>query len=673
MRSLSKFVIALGFWAGTGIVPGRGAEPPARPPEGSPGEPGTGPSRRAPEARLVRLEGAVSVQRTGTSWTRARPGEPLYPGDQVKAGRASRATLRYWDGIDVVLEPSTLVEVLDRAAPEDEALALWLGEVMVEVRRGAAARTRPATAPAPAFRIRTPSAVAGAEGTRFRVRVGAQGKADVAVLEGKVRVGGLEGDGGDVTLAPGQQTAVQRGGSPGRVRPAALPWASAAAGLARRERLDEPFFGELERLRSLRFLALVDLRRDALANPARVARLTRGEGYDLVELARTPSQGAAERYRERDLAGAVHTGLADRIESGRSADVFHYRTLDDGRWAGALRLSWAELETRESLAGDGAPSPFPGFGAHRGADLEGPDVAAQVQRAWAYGRTSIGVGLLAERGRARADETFWGGPGFPAGSELLASRLDESAGALALGFSRDFGPGHDRGLVLRYQEREADQTDGFHRTDGAGAPLLDRTRLDSAVLGVDFLERRMRRGESLVAVRAFAEEARRDRRAGFTFDPSQLRRDQLSEEVARVYGLGIGWGRRARPGCQVFADLGWQRLDLAAGVFDPTLGAVYAEDRVETRTSLHLGWLLEGERFDLRTSYELAHRHGRRDFTPVAGAVEPFDAREPRWLDELSITVGRQLARERRVELEFVEREPVAPERVVRLRLLRSF
>ena len=60
------------------------------------------------------------------------------------------------------------------------------------------------------------------------------------------------------------------------------------------------------RFRSHRWLALVDTRRDALANPARVSRLWKGDGYALGEVDVAERQGSGEVITRRDLGGTRH-------------------------------------------------------------------------------------------------------------------------------------------------------------------------------------------------------------------------------------------------------------------------------------------------------------------------------------------------------------------------------
>ncbi len=624
------------------------------------------------QATLREPVGRVHTRRGDGPWVVAREGEPLYPGDQVRAGRGSGATIRYWDGIEVHLESSTRVEVRDRAAPEREGLRVFLGEVLVEIRREGADAT-PATtsttgAPEPAipFRIRTPSSVAGAEGTRFRIRVDPEGRSDVAVLEGRVKLQDAD-ETRAVTLGAEQRGSTRPGGLPGPARRLVLPWTSQAAELTRRERLDEPFFGELERFRSMRYLALVDLTRDALANPARVTRLSRGQGYDLVEASLGPRQGRARDTSERDRTGTVHTSMRDRSEAAVLGDLFRYRAVDDGRWGLAARLGASSLETgRIDLPQPG--SPFAGARIERDSEVEGPHVSGLVQRAWRLPGVDLGLGLLLDRRRLDAVETFANpAAAAPFAGESLRSDVEDRSAAVSLGLSWDRGSRHDRGLVLRFQDRDASRTAASHLLAGTPVPLAGERFLDSRALGIDFLDRRIVDDRTTLSLRIFAEEARRDRRTPIFADPTRLRSDLAGRETGRLYGVGLGVMRRMAPADDLFVDLGWQRLDVSAIHDVPGLGPVLAEDRVETRSGVHLAWMRRFEKWDFRAALAFEHRSGRDGFLASAGAT-PLPNLVSDWVGSGTFTLGRVLKPGRRVELEFEEREPEAPERVFRLR-----
>lgn len=633
-----------------------------------------GPTRpsRTIQATVAAVDGRVFLERKGSTWTRVRVGEALLVGDRLRAGRSARAVIRYWDGVDVTLEGGTLVEVLDRAAPEDEALRLLLGEVLVDIRRGAgASQVTSATPPIP-FRIRTPRAVAGAEGTRFRIRVGEQGSR-VAVLEGHVQVSEAEGE-GELTLGPDEAAAIGRRGRLRAKRPLALPWAATAAGLGRRERADEPFFGEVGRFRSQRFLGLVDPRRDALANPARLDRLLEGEGFEFAEVSVSGREGHTEPYEARDQAGTTHAGLRDRSEATDAADVFAYRALDDGRWGAALRLQRVNLRAREDLHA-GAPAALAGGLFRREGSLEGAGVSGLVQRAWRAGRRQWGLELLHQSQLLDGSEAYASSLGGPVGLELAASDVDDRTSGVALGYSWDMGSTQDLGVVVRFQDRDVTRSEAARVRDGVPQVPGSTRLLDRHAWTLDALWRRRLSGARVLALRGYVEAADDTQREGIDFDPTRPRVEDEMVEDAVLYGLAVGmvWPRGHET--LLAADLSWQRLDLGGHLVLPSglRGAI--EDERETRTTLHLGAMRRLGVWDVRGSLELTRVHRTEGFqaVPGAGVAAPRSEAENAWQGQLQVTLGRWLSSQRRVEFEFEEREPTRPERVLRIRFVKGF
>lgn len=614
-------------------------------------------------AHLVQVRGRVRLYRDH-KWDAAKPGMALETGDRLRAGSDGRARIRYWDGVEVIVEPDSLVEVLDRAAPEDEALQLFLGEVLVEIRRRAAAgATGTTTAAPPPFRIRTPRAVAGAEGTIFRVKVGRQGQSRVAVLEGKVRLTEPE-SGQQVLVAPETQAAVSARGRLREAQPLMLPFYGVTPALARRERTDEPFFGELGRFRSNRFLGLVDLRRDALNNPARVRRLLQGEGYEVLQATTSPRQGGSEDYDQVDLRGTPRRGVQDTTEAVDSEFLQRYQALDDGRWAAALGLRRVNLR----VASEDHPVTPAGPTVLRGAVLEAAEVSGLVQRAWQVGEASVGASLSMRREDGDGTETL-GGVG---GSAAATAVTDERAVA-TLGLSFDHRGGKaDLGVVVRYEDRDIGRVDESVKVAGAAAlpgsdTLLARNAWTLEVLG------RLRLGPSLTAgARGFFEQGRsRRRRNDLDRDPTQLRVEVPGRETAELVGLAAGLLWRPRRDSLFAADLSYQRSRVR-GDWQPAGGLMTtAED--ESRLGLHLGALRRWGDWDARVSWELERRKRTSEVVMLAGVGRPPAGSEAGWENRKAFILGRQLTSWQRLEFDFEEREPTRPERVLRLRLVRRF
>jgi len=105
------------------------------------------------------------------------------------------------------------------------------------------------------------------------------------------------------------------------------------------------------------------------------------------------------------------------------------------------------------------------------------------------------------------------------------------------------------------------------------------------------------------------------------------------------------------------------------------INGLLRSDLRDTRTALHLGAVRTFPGGDLRLSLELARVHRTEGLFagPGYAGLPPAGERVRSWEGQLQVTVGRWLAREQRVELEFEEREPETPERVWRLRWVRRF
>ena len=125
-------------------------------------------------ARLLELQGSVEVRRKGDStWSPAKAGSPLNPGDTLRTLGRSQATVLRSDGTTLELYP------LSEATLEDEkAVMLWLGKLWSQFQKAVG---RP-------HEIRTPSSVALIRGTVLAVEADASGASQVAVMEGRVEV-----------------------------------------------------------------------------------------------------------------------------------------------------------------------------------------------------------------------------------------------------------------------------------------------------------------------------------------------------------------------------------------------------------------------------------------------------------------------------------------------------
>lgn len=133
----------------------------------------------------------IHVLRAGKP-VRVMPGGMLEKGDIIETGPQTSALIRFMDAGEVILRPSTRIEILN------PSLRLFFGELFAKVRG--------------AFEIQHEYGTAAAEGTEFVVGATSGGgtRLRVTVLEGHVRLSSKLGDGASVRLGPREQADVDR-------------------------------------------------------------------------------------------------------------------------------------------------------------------------------------------------------------------------------------------------------------------------------------------------------------------------------------------------------------------------------------------------------------------------------------------------------------------------------
>jgi len=135
--------------------------------------------REAAQARLAYVRGPVRVGAAS-----ARADEALAPGSVLYTGEGGSAALALEDGTLITLVPNTElhIEHLSKFQGSD------LGDTVIDLSRGALEATvAPSGQGVGRFEVRTPVAVTGVRGTRFRTERGAQGQMD-AVTHGSLRL-----------------------------------------------------------------------------------------------------------------------------------------------------------------------------------------------------------------------------------------------------------------------------------------------------------------------------------------------------------------------------------------------------------------------------------------------------------------------------------------------------
>jgi hypothetical protein len=137
-------------------------------------------------AVVTAVEGTVEVRRVGeTEWAAAKAETELFPGDQVRTGEQSAATITVADESVIEVAEVSTVAIATRDASADPASG-------AAVLAGLARFTVAARAPGEgAFRVYTPGGVVMTRGTTYGVGVAASGETRIGVESGAIDVIGI--------------------------------------------------------------------------------------------------------------------------------------------------------------------------------------------------------------------------------------------------------------------------------------------------------------------------------------------------------------------------------------------------------------------------------------------------------------------------------------------------
>lgn len=143
-------------------------------------------------------------------------GESLEEGGRIETGQDGTVEVQFGDGSSFVLKPDSVLSLVRSRQKGDEFvlrdLFLRAGRVMSRIRKATGREQR--------YNIRTPSAVAGARGTEYRVSVDAEETTRSEVLAGTVAVEAMRRE---VRLQEGEGTGVRKGEIPQPPRPLLPP------------------------------------------------------------------------------------------------------------------------------------------------------------------------------------------------------------------------------------------------------------------------------------------------------------------------------------------------------------------------------------------------------------------------------------------------------------------
>lgn len=158
------------------------------------------------------VKGDVELyRREDGSWSKVRLNDSIARGSRLKTGDRSAVEVTFEDGDSLLLRANTDMELarMERKGLLHRAYRLFLdfGQVLSRVRTMTGQESR--------FEIRTPSALAMARGTDFRVSVNAENATRCEVLDGEV---GVRSRAGSVAVTKGEGTIVEKDAAPLRPR-----------------------------------------------------------------------------------------------------------------------------------------------------------------------------------------------------------------------------------------------------------------------------------------------------------------------------------------------------------------------------------------------------------------------------------------------------------------------
>jgi hypothetical protein len=149
-------------------------------------------------AKILKVQNTVEVQKKGTgTWAPAKPGTLLGEGDILRTGKGSKALFVLPDGSQGAVNGNSKLSV------GANFFKVFFGEVWMMVR------------PRQGFKVETPGATAGIQGTQLDVQVTESGEATLTVVDGEVLWSNAMGE---VRVGEGQQSVALAQSAPGAIR-----------------------------------------------------------------------------------------------------------------------------------------------------------------------------------------------------------------------------------------------------------------------------------------------------------------------------------------------------------------------------------------------------------------------------------------------------------------------
>jgi hypothetical protein len=156
-------------------------------------------------ATLTDVQGTVEILSAGSgAWLPISAGQQVMPGDRIRVGQSSGATLTFPNGSTTALESGTDMDLM-QIRPRWYSQNGW--DVILRQRAGRTTNClRCPASEAYRFEVRTQIATVVARSTRFSVSITQDGATDVAVAEGTVAVTALKTT---LWLEAGQMTSIR--------------------------------------------------------------------------------------------------------------------------------------------------------------------------------------------------------------------------------------------------------------------------------------------------------------------------------------------------------------------------------------------------------------------------------------------------------------------------------
>ncbi|MBN2124700.1 MAG: FecR domain-containing protein [Deltaproteobacteria bacterium] len=159
---------------------------------------------------FVKGDAEVCLKKEGT-WRKVRLNDRILRGSRLKTGDGSTVEIAFEDGDSLLVRSNTDIEM---ALMEKKGLFHRVYKFFLDAGR-TVSKVKQATGQETRFEVQTPSALAMARGTGFRLAVNTENTTRCEVLEGEV---GVQGRKGSVSVGEGEGTVVQKDAAPMKPR-----------------------------------------------------------------------------------------------------------------------------------------------------------------------------------------------------------------------------------------------------------------------------------------------------------------------------------------------------------------------------------------------------------------------------------------------------------------------